>query len=115
MYVTGLALDLAYAVRGVAKATEKAGYPLSMAKRAQEAILRLEQVAEVVCIPEVGEILAVAHAAELTLNNEAALTEAANTVAAETKKSAEGAEGATLAVLASLIPTPDQSRGTPAS
>ena len=45
MYVVGQALDLEFALRGVAKATEKADYAVAMAKRAKIAEKRIENAA----------------------------------------------------------------------
>ena len=65
MYILGQTLDLEFALRGVAKATEKANYAVAMAKRAKIAEKRIEKIAELVDIPEIGQILAIAGAAKL--------------------------------------------------
>jgi hypothetical protein len=114
MYVTGQMLDLAFALRGVAKATEKADYSVTMAKRAKAAILRLEKVAGAASIPEVDQALSIARGADLKLNNEAALTKAAEQVAEAAKKFTEAHDGSGLAAVDTLIPTSDKYRGTPA-
>jgi len=114
MYVTGQALDLVYALRGVAIATEEATYAKTMAKRAKVASLRMKKIAESVSIPEVDEILKIAEGADLKLNNEAALNKAADRVAAAARKFSESYDGSTLAGVDALIPTPDQYRGSPA-
>ena len=111
MYVVGRALDLEFGLRGVARATEKADYAVAMAKRAKRAIKRLEQIAEVVSIAEVDEILAAAGAAKLKLNNEAALTEAADAVSAAARRLAEAYDGSTFAALDPLIPGSDKYKG----
>ena len=111
MYVVGRALDLEFGLRGVAKATEKAGYAVAMAKRAKAAMKRLEQVAGAVSIAEVDEMLAVAGGVKLKLNNEAALSAAADAVAAATRQLAEAYDGSTFAALDSLIPGPDKYKG----
>ena len=115
MYVTGQALDLAFALHGLAHATEKADYSMTMAKRAKVATLRLQQIADAVSIPEVSDMLGIAKQAELTLNNEAALTQAAENVQAAAKRFALSHDGSALAAVDALIPTADQFRGSPAS
>jgi hypothetical protein len=112
MYVTGLMLDLAYALRGVSKATEKADYAVTMAKRAKAATLRLKQVADLVQIAEVTEAIGIGEGANLDLNNEAKLVKAANQVAALTKKFTESYDGSTFSAIDGLIPSSDQYRGT---
>jgi hypothetical protein len=114
MYVTGLALDLAYALNGLAKATEEADYAVTMAKRAKVAMIRLEKVASQVTLPEVDKILAMSENISLTLNNESALMQAANQIAEAVKKFSESYDGSTLAGIDSLIPSVEQYRGTPA-
>ncbi|MDP3921050.1 MAG: cytochrome c family protein [Candidatus Omnitrophota bacterium] len=115
MYVTGQALDLAYALRGLSKATEGATYAITMAKRAKAAMIRLGQIDEALTIPEVKEILKVADAVKLDLNNEAQLSGAADDVANQALKFTEAHDGSALAALDSLIPSPDAFRGTPAA
>ena len=112
MYVVGRALDLEFGLRGVARATEKAGYAVAMAKRAKLAMKRLQQILEAVSIAEVEEMLAAAGAAKLKLNNEAALTEAAEAVGAAARRLAEAYDGSTFAALDALIPGPDKYKGS---
>ena len=108
MYIVGQALDLEHALRGVAKATEKAKYAVAMAKRAKIAEKRLQKVAEVVDVPELQAILAIAGAVKLKLNNEEQLTTAANDVAAEAMKLADSYDGSQFAGLDSMLPKLDQ-------
>ena len=114
MYVVGRALDLVYALRGVAKATTKDKYAVRMAKRARAARGHLNKIAELMSVPEVETMLAVAKSAKLKLNNGAALTKAAEAIAAEAKKVAQTYDGSTLAALDPLLPSPDTYKGTPA-
>jgi len=111
----GQALDLAFALHGLAQATEKADYSVTMARRAKVATLRLQQIADAVSIPEISKILGIANQAELKLNNKAALTQAAENVQAAAKQFAQSHDGSTLEAVDALIPTSDQFRGSPSS
>ena len=113
MYVTGQALDLAYALHGLSLATEKGEYAITMAKRAKAASLRLKKVAGAVSLPEIQKILVIADKADLKLNNKGPLSKAAEQVAASAKKFSESNDGSGLAAVDSLIPSPDKYRGSP--
>lgn len=111
MYAVGLMLDLEHALRGVAKATEKATYAVSMAKRAKRAEKALIELAGAVKTPEIEAVLAAAKEAKLKLNNEAELTAAADKVGAAARKFADGYDGSKFAALDALIPGPDKYKG----
>ena len=114
MYVVGRTLDLSFALRGVAKSTEKARYAVAMAKRAKDATGEIQKIADLVSVPEIDEILAIAGGAELKLNNEAALTAAADNVDAAVGKFAANHDGSALAALDQLIPASGAYKGAPA-
>ena len=111
MYVLGKALDLEFALRGVAIATKKAAYAVSMAKRAKRAENALKKIAGVVDSPEIGAILEAAAGVKLKLNNEAPLTAAADEVAAAARAFAEAHDGSAFAALDPLLPEPGDYRG----
>ncbi len=113
LYVTGRILDLEHAFRGVAKATQKASYAVSMAKRAKRAIIRLEKINELKPTKEITEILVIAKAQKLKLNNENLLTAAANKIALKAESFLKLHNGDQLALLDPLIPTPEKYKGTP--
>ncbi len=104
MYIVGQALDLEHALRGVAKATEKAKYAVSMAKRAKAAEKRLGQIAETVNLPEINSILLIAEGVKLKLNNEEQLTKAADGISSEAIKLSNNYDGSQLAELDALLP-----------
>ncbi|MBB86074.1 multiheme c-type cytochrome [Abyssibacter sp.] len=113
MFLVGQALDLEYALRGVAKATQKAQYAVQMAKRAKRSALRIKAISDAgVSIPEVGELLKIAGSAKVSLNNEAALTAAADKVAVQAKAIASNYDGSELAALDGLLPSADAYKGT---
>lgn len=112
MFLVGQALDLEYALRGVAKATAKAEYAVAMAKRAKRSALRIKAISDAgVGIPEVAALLKIAGSAKVSLNNEAALTAAAEQVAAQGKAIAMKYDGSELAAVDALLPKPDAYKG----
>jgi len=111
MYIVGKALDLEFGLRGVAKATQKANYAKAMAKRAKRAEKALQKIAEVIQTPEIDEMLSVAGAARLKLNNEAALNESADKVAAAAQKLSSEYDGSAFAAVDALIPGADKYKG----
>ena len=108
MYIVGQALDLEFALRGVAKATEKADYAVAMAKRAKAAEKRIKKLAEAVDAPEIQAILAIAADAKLKLNNEEQLTAAADAIAVEAMKFADGYDGSQFAGIDAVLPKLDK-------
>jgi len=78
-----------------------------MAKRAKIAEKRIKKIAEAVDAPEIQAILAIAADAKLKLNNEEQLTAAANAVAVEAMKLADGYDGSQFAGLDALLPKLD--------
>jgi hypothetical protein len=115
MFIVGKALDLEYALRGVAKATEKATYAVRMAKRAAAAKKVMKKIASVVSAPELDEIVAIAATAKLKLNNEAKLTAAAEAIATAAKAFDDNYDGSTFGAVDALIPAPDKYKGQPPS
>ncbi len=114
MYVVGRALDLTFALRGVAKATANADYAKAMAKRAKTAAQRLQQIGKAASIAEVDAMLAVAGSVKLKLNNADALNAAADEIEAAARQFAESNDGADLAGLDALLPAPESYKGKPA-
>ncbi len=111
LYVLGLAADLEHSLRALAKATAKAEYAVSMAKRVQRARLRLQQLAEAAGLPELDALSGAAASAQLKLNNAAELNGAADAVAAAAAAVAADHDGSRLAAADALIPGPDKYRG----
>lgn len=113
MYIVGQALDLEFALRGMAKATTEAVYAASMEKRAAAALAAMKKIAAVVEAPEIKDIVA-AGEAELKINNAGPLTATAERVGAAARKFAEGHDGSAFAAVDGLIPLPDKYKGKPA-
>jgi hypothetical protein len=111
MFVVGKALDLEYALRGVAKATQKKRYAVYMARRAAAARKDLIEIAGLVSTPELKTILKIAAQARLRLNNEKQLLAAAEKIAAAAQKLAGGYDGSTFSAIDPLIPKPKSYKG----
>ncbi len=115
MFIVGTALDLEYALRGVAKATEKKTYAKRMAKRASAARKVITKVASMVSAPELDKIVEIAATAKLKLNNEAKLSAAAEGIATAARAFADGYDGSTFGAVDAMIPAPDKYKGRPPS
>lgn len=113
MFIVGKALDLEFALRGVAKATQKANYAVAMAKRADRARKVMAELTKIVDAPEVKEMAELGAQAELKLNNEAQLTDLANKVQAVAKKFAANHDGSAFGALDKFLPGPDKYKGSP--
>lgn len=109
LYITGKALDLEYGMRGIAKATKKAKYAISMIKRVVRARNALKKIKKVVGNEKVagliGDMLSAAANKYMKWNNEKALTAQAGKVADAAKAFvAMQANAKTAAKLASIDP-----------
>jgi hypothetical protein len=111
MFATGAILDLEYSLRGVASATEKATYGITMAQRANALRKKLADIQAAAPTDEMAQIVTIANAAALKLNNKAPLEDAADKVAALGQKFSSTETGDKLAGLDLMIPKPDQYRG----
>jgi Cytochrome c554 and c-prime len=112
LYILGNALELEHALRAIAKATEKAEYAVTMAKRVKLAVLRLEKIAGVVNAPEVGQLITIGKSAELKLNNEAKLSASADQAAQTAKSIAQKYNGSEFAALDQLLPSASDYKGS---
>ena len=113
LYLVGLGVELETALRAVSKATVRKTYAFEMAKRADRARKQLAAAAQAAPdVPEIAKMVELAHSAGLKLNNERALTAAADGVSKLLASITEKYEGGTMAGLDSLIPGPDKYKGT---
>ena len=100
MYVVGRALDLEYAVRGLAAATRRDElYFAAMGDRAGAAVDELLEIADRVDLPALGEIIAAWDAVEVSVGDPARLRAAADLMQAATRRFAAASDGAALAAL----------------
>ena len=110
-YVVGKALDLEAGLRGLAKATTKGPYAISMAKRSKAATLHMVKLAAVLPLPEVKQIAEAGSSAKLKLNNADQLNAIADKVAMATKKITTKYDGSELSAIDKVLPTEDKYRG----
>jgi hypothetical protein len=112
LFVVGLAVELETALRAVGEATQKANYAVAMAKRAQGAAKRFQQVALALPdVPEVQAIIEAAKTAQLKLNNRDQLNQVADVVAENGMAISDEYDGSTFTAVDSLIPGPDKYKG----
>jgi hypothetical protein len=113
LYLVGLGVELETALRAVGKATVRRTYAFEMAKRADRARKQLAVAAKAVPnVPEIAKMVEFGHAAGLKLNNDRYLTAAADGVGKLLATISSKYDGSTMAGLDSLIPGPDQFKGT---
>lgn len=115
MYVVGTAVELETALRAVGKATQRATYAFAMARRAAAARAKMAAIAKAIGskVPELAKIVAAGNSAGLKLNNNAALSAAADKVAAATKEMAAKYDGSTFGAIDPMLPPPSKYIGKP--
>jgi formate-dependent nitrite reductase cytochrome c552 subunit len=111
LYVVGRVVDLEYSLRGVANATEKATYAVSMARRAKAARAELQKIIDLVPREELQAIATAADGAALKLNNHDQIMAAVAVISELGQKISDTYKGEDLAAIDPLIPTAFQ--GTP--
>ena len=113
MYVVGLAVELETALRAVGVAKKKKAYAVRMARRADAARKKLAAVAKALPnVPEISKIVRLGYSAGLKLNNNKALSTAADSIAREAKKFSGTHSGNKLGGIDGMIPGPDKLKGT---
>lgn len=115
MFVVGLAVETETALRAVGKATEAKKYAQLMARRAAVARQKIDALARL--LPDVAELKdigAAARSAGLKLNNDAALSAAADKIGAATRALVAKYDGSTFGAIDRAIPGPDRYKGSPA-
>ena len=114
MYVVGLAVELETALRAVGIAKEEKAYAVRMAQRADAARKKLTAVAKALPnVPELSKIAQLGYSAGLKLNNNKALSSAADGVAREAKKFVSKYSGSKLRGIDSMIPGSEKFKGAP--
>lgn len=105
LYIVGQGLELEHSLRGVSKATAKAKFAITMAKRVKIASKKLKIINAKLNLPEITQMLAAAKAAKLKVNNEAQLAAAADEVASINKKLAKTYDGNQFSAIDILLPS----------
>ena len=115
MYVVGRALDLEYAVRGMAEATRQDElYFLAMSDRAGAAVDELLEIADRVDLALLREIIAAWGATDVSVRGRAGLRAAADLMQASTKRFIATSDGAALAALDPLWDAAAEEAAAPA-
>lgn len=113
LYLVGLGVELETALRAVGKATVRRAYAFLMAQRADRARKQLDAAAKAAPnIPEIAKMVEFSHSAGLKLNNERALTAAADGVSKQLSDITDKYDGSTMTGLDGLIPGSDKFKGT---
>lgn len=113
LYAVGAILNLEYSLRAVASATEKATYGITNAHRANDARKELARIQSLAPTDELAAIITVANSVKLRLNNGPELSAAADKIADLGREFARKVTGDRLAGIDSILPGPDQYKGTP--
>jgi len=111
MFVVGKALDLEFALRGVAKATKNKTYAKSMARRAKSAKKAITAIAAAIKAPEIDAIVVAAGEAKLKLNNAVPLTAAADKIASAAQQLAANHDGSQFGGIDAMLPAADKYKG----
>ncbi|MFT5612577.1 MAG: hypothetical protein ACI9WC_000148 [Arenicella sp.] len=111
LYLVGKMLDLEFAFRGLADATAKAEYAISMAKRAQRATGQLKALNEGLKNAIISQVVDLGEATKLKLNARDTYLAAADRVAGLAKNFSSSTDPASLAAVDTHLPTADKYRG----
>jgi len=113
LYVLGVILETEYGFRAVARATERASFGLTLARRTDAARKLLEKIQALAPTSELAAIISVAQPAALRLNNAAELSAAAEKISVLGREFAAKVTGEQLAGMDALVPPAAQYRGKP--
>jgi len=108
MFVAGLIADLEFSLRSTAKATQKAEFGVTSAKRAKRAADRLKSAQQKLQQPLLDEVLAIFDSVKLKINNQQSLEEAADKINKLGIKFAATVSGSQLEPIDNYIPKPDR-------
>jgi hypothetical protein len=112
LYIVGLGVELESGLRAVGRATVRRLYAFEMARRVDRARKQLAAAAKAAPnVPEIAKLVEFSYSAGLKLNNERALTAAADSVSKLVASISEKYDGSTMAGLDSLIPAADKFKG----
>ncbi len=113
LYVLGVILETEYGFRAVARATAKASFGLTLARRTDAARKLLEKIQALAPTPELAAIVTIAQATGLRLNNAIELNAAAEKISGLGREFAARVTGEQLAGIEALLPAASQYRGKP--
>lgn len=112
LYLVGLGVELETALRAVGRATTRKFYAFKMAKRVDRARRQMSAAAKAVPdVPEIKKIIELAYASGLKLNNQSALSAAADSISKLLINISEKYDGSTMGELDRFIPGRDKFKG----
>lgn len=111
MFVIGKALDLEYALRGIAKATEEQTYFTEMVSRQKAALTSVNEIAQALNNAEYSSIAGLVNDADIKINNEAALSQAADKISAIAMSISEKNNGSEFGAIDSMLPAEGSYQG----
>ncbi len=111
MYIIGKALDLEYALRGLANATEDQTYFKAMVERQQKALTDLKKIADSLQTAEIKSLVAAVNVADIKINNSAALTAVADKISSISQGIAKQYDGSQFAAIDTLLPAASSYKG----
>ena len=111
MFIIGKALDLEYALRGLAKATEDQAYFKAMVERQQKALADLQKIASSLNAAEIKSIVAAVNAGDIKINNAAVLTGAAEIISSAAQAISKQYDGSQFAAIDALLPAASSYKG----
>jgi hypothetical protein len=104
LYVVGRALELEYALRGIAESKQQGAYLDAMTKRVNDALGHLRAIAAKAASPELEAIIQAGAGVALKANNGAQANAAADRIQASASKFSDQHDGSDLGAIDSLIP-----------
>ncbi len=110
MYVVGQIADLEFSTRATARATERATYGMTSARRAASIAIRLLEIQQQVNDPHLQKVLAAFSKARLAINNADQLNAIADQINQYGIEFAAVSDGNQLAAVDAWLPKPDQYR-----
>lgn len=113
LFAVGRALDLRFALSGLAKATQSGPYLEGLQKRARSALKNLEAAAAAAPqVPELAQIHQIGRRARLELGQRVSLEKLSDDIIAATRALAKAHDGTRLGSLDPLLPKPSEYRGS---
>lgn len=114
LYIIGVAVELETALRAVGVATERKSYAVKMARRAAAARKKMTAVSQALPdVPELAAIVGISKSVGLKLNNNKALSAAADKIEEHALTIVAKYDGKAFAGIDALVPSPKKYKGKP--
>jgi len=114
LYIIGIAVELETALRAVGVATERKSYAVKMARRAAAARKKMAAISRALPnVPELTAMVSISKSAGLKLNNNKALSAAADKIAEQALTVVAKYDGKTFSGIDGLVPASKKYKGKP--